>query len=161
MPGFVRSLLAPDNRAVMRYERAGELLDVGDVQRAVTALASLTTLGGSNDPRDDGSAEPWKWLIAKLFIIDPHIASFAARRWYATLVAAGLETEDERPVRHRPFAATVAGIIDAYVGNDVRAEHWLAVGDVEAEFDETEMTTFALARDFVSAIVHAGRQEAR
>lgn len=117
----------------------------------VETLASATALGGTNDPTSADSIEPWKALIERLTEIDPEPGGFAARRWYAALVTAELQSEE--PVRHRAFAASVAGVIDAYLGNDVRAEHWLQVGHVEAEFDETELTTFDSACGFVRTIL--------
>lgn len=115
--------------------------------RSIEALRSETTVGGVNDPRNDAAVEPWLSLIETLLVIEPTLALSAGRTWYAALIDAAFDTDD--PIHHRALAAYVVGVVEARVGNDVRADHWLEVGRTEAEFDDDQLKPFLDACNFV------------
>ena len=57
----------------------------------------------------------------------------AARQWYRALSEAAFEGD---PLyRHRSFSAYLVGVIEAQLDRNEWAEHWLALGREEADFD--------------------------
>ena len=105
-------------------------------------------------PEDGGGARPWFTLIGHLLGHDPEGAGRAARGWYTTLMQVNFEMDGD-PLPHRAIAAYVAGIIEAYLFNDVKAEHWLEVGHSEAEADGDIWVPLFLATRFVRGAVRS------
>lgn len=129
-------------------------MHAGDLPESVESLTSSTTLDGKNDPRMEGAARPWFTLIGHLLGHDPEGAGRAARGWYTTLMQVNFEMDGD-PLPHRAIAAYVAGIIEAYLFNDVKAEHWLEVGHSEAEADGDIWVPLFLATRFVRGAVRS------
>jgi len=169
LPSFVRELLGDDNleraeedlRMLVGHvglPREGlELLvpsETGGVVDSVESLTISTTIDGKNDPRMEGAARPWLYLIGNLLGHDPEGAGRAARGWYTTLMRVNFEMDGD-PLPHRAIAAYVAGIIEAYLFNDVKAEHWLEVGHSEAEADGDIWVPLFLATRFVRGAVRS------
>jgi hypothetical protein len=141
---LVRGLLGQQPHEVRHDLHA---VDEGAAGSRIEALRLMTALGGDNDPRAEAAAEVWLSLISTLLGISPKLA----RTWYAALVEAAFDTDD--PIHHRALAAYVVGVVEAHVGNDLRADHWLEVGRTEAEFDDDQFKPFLDACDFVKGAV--------
>jgi hypothetical protein len=150
---FVRTVRLPVDRGVrpaeLRDHQAAFVEPLAELtpDEAVERLASITALNGENDPAQEAAGLPWEWLLQRLLRSHPQQASRAARRWYSVLVTA--EMYGDCPVEHRAFAAYVSGVIEALIGNDLRAERWLETGRAEAEIEEAGIETFERAYRFV------------
>lgn len=162
LASFVRNVRLPADRGVrlpdLRDHHAGIVEGLAELtpDEAVEHLASITALNRENDPTHEAAGRPWEWLLERLLRSHPQQASRAARRWYSVLVTA--EMDGESPVEHRGFAAYVSGVIEALLGNDLRAERWLETGRAEAELDEAGIETFERAYRFVRG--HLSQPEA-
>lgn len=127
-----------DERPLMakRLREAGS--DTAKLVEIVDYLHALTN-AGTNDPRLEDSAGPWLWLIERLIVLDPAVAAKGARSWYRSIFMASLNLEER--LANRPFIANLAGVTAAHAHEDVKAEHHLMSGQVEAEGAEEDDTS--------------------
>ena len=143
-----------DERPVMAKLLRDAGSDTGKLVEIVDCLHALTNTG-TNDPRLENSAGPWLWLIERLIVLDPAVAAKGARSWYRSIFMASLNLEDG--LANRPFIANLAGLTAAHAHEDVKAEHHLMSGQVEAEgAEEDETAPFLCACRRVRTALRAG-----
>jgi hypothetical protein len=178
VPAFVRELLSDDNldeAVAVTKEAMGiepmDLLPDDACEQALRALVrelspktthlcidelrEVTVLGGRNDPTTPGADAPWRALIFFMLCARQNLnAERAARAWYRTLADAALEADP--PYEHRAFSIYVAGIVEAILGEDHWAEHWLITGQEEAQNYDDMASTFLGACRFVQTAQRRG-----
>jgi hypothetical protein len=130
--------------------------NIAELSGCIQWLKSMTTIGGPNDPMRDGSADAWLSLIQRLLRIDGDLAALAARDWFRTLGDAAIsDAADDLFVERLDYSlpAYIAGVIDAVLGNDIRAERWLEMGEVESEAGGDGVDSFLAACRFVNDVM--------